>query len=133
MTDAYATWKRGSHANVAKCTDCHVPHDNMVAKLAFKGKDGMKPSYVYALRKAPQVITLSKAAVPVVQNNCISCNSNQFEMIRLASVNERTCWDCHQNIHGEVHSLSASPEVLRPQLPDAGLKRLKKGNPNDGK
>ncbi len=36
MTDAYASWQRGSHGRVAVCVDCHVPHSNLVAKYAFK-------------------------------------------------------------------------------------------------
>ncbi len=125
MTDAYATWKRGSHATAAVCTDCHVPHSNLVAKWAFKGKDGMKHSAVFTLRIEPQVLKLSPAAVPVVQANCLHCHSDQFAMVRLAEVSERKCWDCHSNIHGKVHSLSASPEVLRPKLPSAGLDWMK--------
>ncbi|MCP4449875.1 MAG: hypothetical protein GY809_00315 [Planctomycetes bacterium] len=45
MTDAYATWKGDSHARVPVCTDCHVPQQNIVAKYAFKGMDGMKPAH----------------------------------------------------------------------------------------
>ena len=26
MTDAYASWQRGSHGRVAVCVDCHVPY-----------------------------------------------------------------------------------------------------------
>ena len=128
MTDAYATWQRGSHNRVAVCNDCHVPHSNMVSKMAFKGTDGMKHSYVFTFRKEPQVLRLSHTARPVVQLNCIRCHSTQLAMVRLAESSERTCWDCHNNIHGKVHSLSASPEVLRHRLPDAGLNLIKKGN-----
>ncbi len=126
MTDAYATWKRGSHARVTVCVDCHVPHENPVAKLAFKGKDGMRHSAVFTLRTEPQVMQLSKGAVPVVQSNCLRCHANQFAMIRLAETSERACWNCHDNIHGKVRSLSASPEILRPALPSAGLDWMKK-------
>lgn len=128
MTDAYATWQRGSHGQVAVCNDCHVPHSNTVAKFAFKATDGLKHSYVFTLRKEPQVLQLSNGAVPVVQDNCLRCHSNQFAMIRLAASSERKCWDCHNNIHGSVRSLSSSPNVLRPQLPDAGLPQLRKGD-----
>lgn len=121
MTDAYATWKRGSHARVAVCNDCHVPHNNPVAKMAFKGMDGTRHSYVFTMRKEPQVLKLSHGAVGVVQANCLRCHSDRLTMVRLAETSERTCWDCHSSIHGKVHSLSASPEVLRPGLPSAGL------------
>lgn len=128
MTDAYATWQRGSHARVAVCNDCHVPHSNLVSKMAFKGMDGAKHSYVFTLRKEPQVLELSNTARPVVQANCVRCHSDQLAMVRLAASSERACWDCHHNIHGQIHGLSASPEVLRPGLPDAGLDWIKKGD-----
>ncbi|MBL7219006.1 MAG: cytochrome c nitrite reductase small subunit [Phycisphaerae bacterium] len=121
MTDAYASWQRGSHGRVAVCTDCHVPHSNPIAKLAFKGADGLKHSYVFTARSEPQVLRLSAGAIPVVQANCLRCHSNHFKMIRLAAPSERKCWDCHSNVHGEVHGLSASPRPLRSTLPRAGL------------
>lgn len=121
MTDAYSSWQRGSHGRVAVCTDCHVPHNNSVAKYAFKAIDGLKHSYVFTLRKEPQVLQLSTRAVPVVQTNCLRCHSGQLAMIRLAASLERKCWDCHNNIHGTVRSLSSSSYLLRPRLPNAGL------------
>ncbi|MBN2377885.1 MAG: cytochrome c nitrite reductase small subunit [Sedimentisphaerales bacterium] len=128
MTDAYATWQRGSHGKVAVCNDCHIPHSNIVAKTAFKARDGMKHSYVFTMRQEPQVLELSAGAKPVVRENCLRCHSDQFAMVRLADSSERNCWDCHDNIHGSVRSLSASPHVLRPQLPGAGLKFMQKGD-----
>ena len=56
MTDAYASWQRGSHGKVAICNDCHVPHSNPVAKYAFKASDGLKHSYVFTFRLEPQVL-----------------------------------------------------------------------------
>lgn len=126
MTDAYASWQRGSHGRAAVCTDCHVPHQNMVAKYAFKAMDGMKHSTVFTLGTQPQVLELSERAKPVVQENCLSCHADQLMMVRLAEVSERKCWDCHTGMHGDVHSLSASPEVLRPPLPEAGMEWMKK-------
>jgi len=127
MTDSYATWQRGSHGRVAICTDCHVPHNNSIAKYAFKAVDGLKHSYVFTLRKEPQVLELSKRAVPVIQANCLRCHSDQMAMIRLAASSQRKCWDCHNNIHGDVRSLSSSSGLLRPRLPDAGLESITKG------
>lgn len=128
MTDAYASWQRGSHGRVAVCVDCHVPHSNIVAKYAFKSRDGMRHSYVFTLRGEPQVLELSAGAAPVVQANCVRCHGASLAMIRLAGATERRCWDCHENIHGAAHSLSASPATLRPGLPDAGLDWMKKGD-----
>ncbi len=122
MNNAYATWRHGSHAGVATCNDCHVPHDNPVAKMAFKAQDGMRHSYVFTLRKEPQVLRLSDGAVPVVHNNCIRCHENRLSMVSIPGTAERKCWDCHNNIHGRVRSLSTSPHAQRPDLPPAGLR-----------
>jgi len=121
MNNAYATWFHGSHGRVAVCNDCHVPHDNVLAKATFKATDGLKHSYVFTLRKEPQVLRLSRSAVPVVQTNCIRCHHDQLAMVRLAGSEERKCWDCHENIHGPVRSLAASQELIRPPLPPVGL------------
>jgi hypothetical protein len=50
-----------------------------------------------------------------------------LEMVRLADSSGRKCWDCHNNIHGSVHGLSASPAELRPKLPQAGVSVTHKG------
>ncbi len=156
MTDAYASWQRGSHGRVAVCVDCHVPHHNVVAKYAYKARDGMKHSYVFTRGTTPQVLELSARAVPVVQANCVHCHSDQLVLLRGEGVSPsyipgssrregrmpsprepaggtrrltmppagplgRRCWDCHTGVHGEVRSLSASPAVLRPELPPAGI------------
>ncbi len=122
MTNAYATWQRGSHARVAKCTDCHLPQVGPVTQTSFKAQDGMRHSYAFTLRLEPEVLHLNTKAVPVVQANCLRCHENQFFMVRLAESAERPCWDCHQSMHGLVRSISASPFVRKPALPEAGLK-----------
>ncbi len=132
MTDAYASWQRGSHGGVTVCVDCHVPHDNPVAKIAYKSTDGLKHSAVFTMRAEPQVLRLSAQAVPVVQANCLRCHADQMGMVRVAGSGERACWHCHNNIHGSVHSLSASPRALRPQLPRAGLKLFAPENEKGG-
>jgi cytochrome c nitrite reductase small subunit len=121
MRNAYGTWSHGSHGRVTVCNDCHVPHTNPVAKVAFKGQDGMRHSYVFTLHGEPQALRMNPGAVPVVQGNCLRCHADQFLMIRLAATGERRCWDCHENIHGDVRSLSATPFTQVPELPPAGL------------
>jgi cytochrome c nitrite reductase small subunit len=128
MTDAYASWQRGSHGHAAVCIDCHVPHSSFIAKYAYKAEDGLKHSYVFTMGRTPQVLGLSARAVPVVQANCVRCHSQQVMMIEAMGGPQGRCWDCHQGIHGKARSLSASPTALRPGLPDAGLDWMKKGN-----
>ena len=111
MDNAYATWRSGSHGKVAVCNDCHVPHDNPVARTLFKARDGLKHSAVFTLRVEPQVLRLAEGATEVVQGNCVRCHRDQLGMVRVAAPGERRCWDCHENVHGDVRSVSSSPNV----------------------
>ena len=121
MTTQYLTWQHSSHARVATCNDCHVPHDNPVHKVAFKAQDGMWHATVFTMRWEPQVIRLSERAKPVVQANCQRCHSRVVEEVGISvhgSDKERRCWDCHRETpHGAVRSLSAAPTVFQPRLP----------------
>lgn len=132
MNDAYLSWQHGSHRHVAVCNDCHVPHTSPVAQYAFKGRDGMRHSYVFTLHLEPQVLNLSAGAIPVIQGNCLRCHAAQIQNVRLPGTEERRCWDCHTNVHGKSRSLSASPDVMRPRLPSAGLPHWHDDNPTGG-
>ena len=95
MTNAYATWERGSHGRFTVCNDCHVPHDSTAAKLAFKAADGMKHSYVFTMRQEPQVLRLSEGAIRVVQNNCVRCHAHEEK--RNNSPREPVLWNTLQH------------------------------------
>ena len=125
MTPYYASWSRSSHRVVATCNDCHVPHENVMKKLAFKAADGARHATVFTLGLAPQTLRLNPAAVPVVQQNCVRCHEHQIMGTSMGSSDsERLCWDCHRETpHGLTQSLSSTPHVRRPILPSAGMPR----------
>ncbi len=124
MTPQFATWERSSHKTVAKCNDCHVPHDNIVAKYAFKAKDGMRHATMFTLRMEPQVIRISESGKEAVQQNCIRCHENNIHPVSLRALSnkmihdsERVCWDCHREIpHGRVNSLSSVVYSRSPKI-----------------
>jgi cytochrome c nitrite reductase small subunit len=119
MTTSYGTWQRSSHANVATCNDCHVPHDTMINKYAFKARDGMYHSTIFTLRLEPQVIQLSNAAVGVVQGNCMRCHDNVIGQVHIKDYEkgDQNCWDCHREVpHGRSRSLSTTNRMMTPQL-----------------
>ena len=133
MGAQYSTWQHSSHAQVAHCNDCHVPHDNVVNHYFFKAMDGVKHASVFSMRLEPQVIELSEGAKPVVMDNCRRCHDHQLTNLTAMGgpAENRLCWDCHTNVpHGEVRSLSATPTQMRPQLPESGknLDNLTIGN-----
>ncbi|MCC6124755.1 MAG: cytochrome c nitrite reductase small subunit [Pirellulales bacterium] len=121
MATQYVTWQHGSHGRVATCNDCHVPHTSLPAAYAFKAKDGLWHSTVFTMRWEPQVIRLSEKAVPVVEDNCRRCHRQVIEDVspNVHQQGDRRCWDCHREVpHGTVRSLSATPGVFQPRLPE---------------
>ncbi len=134
MFPSYATWSRSSHREVATCSDCHVPHDNILQTYFFKAKDGFRHASVFTARAEPQVIEIKQAGINVVQQNCIRCHSDMVSMTRIIEVTGRShlksegmrCWDCHRDVpHGTVRSLSSTPHSLVPRLPSVMPEWLK--------
>lgn len=131
MTDAYLSWKHSSHRDRATCNDCHVPHTSIPREYAFKARDGLRHAAIFTLRIEPQSIQLSHGAVPVVQENCIRCHEQRVSEVSACRYQTKDfrCWDCHRETpHGRVHSLSASPDPFRPQLPSVIVPKQLKTN-----
>lgn len=120
MMPHYTSWQHSSHARVATCNDCHLPQDSIIDAYAFKARDGIYHSAIFTLRKEPQVIRLSSAAIPVVEKNCRRCHEQLIEEVCLKAHadGDKRCWDCHREVpHGRTRSLSSSPTPIRPELP----------------
>lgn len=119
MVPEYASWKHSSHARVANCNDCHVPHDSTLRKYYFKAKDGTRHSVLFTLGMEKQVIKAIPESEHVIQENCIRCHRATIERAR-APVHtdwDRSCTDCHREVpHGRVHSLSSTPNAAVPPL-----------------
>ena len=144
MRPQYASWQRSSHANVATCNDCHVPHQTPLHAYAFKARDGLYHSTIFTLGLEPQVIQMSAAAIPVVESNCRRCHEQTIEEVSTHSYQpgDRRCWDCHRDVpHGSVRSLSSAarvmapelPSVLKPQTPRIGGRRPRPQHSRPGK
>jgi cytochrome c nitrite reductase small subunit len=120
MATEYLTWQHSSHARVATCHDCHVPHTSLAAEYGFAAKDGLWHSTVFTMRWEPQAIRLSKGAIPVVEENCRRCHAQVIADVALTvhQPGDLRCWDCHREVpHGSVRSLSTTPGVFQPRLP----------------
>lgn len=121
MTPEYTTWRHSSHATFTNCNDCHVPHDSLARKYAFKAKDGMRHATIFALRREPQVIEAHPASRQVIQANCRRCHARVIADIPSLSNGDRACTDCHSVPHGDVHSLASTPNMPSPHLPPVTL------------
>lgn len=131
MTPMYASWKHSSHARVATCNDCHVPHNSLASKYAFKAMDGARHSTMFTLRLEPQVIRARDAAKPVIQANCLRCHSDTVHRSTTETKFTRSCVECHREVpHGRVDSLSSTPNAAVP-LPSSVIPEwLKKEKKN---
>ena len=139
MAPYYATWKHSSHSQNTTCNDCHVPHENVVKKWAFKGMDGMKHVFAFVTNSEPQVMQAITSSSQVIMNNCIRCHEQlNTEFVKTGRVDYmmsmvgkgKACWDCHRDVpHGGKNSLSSTPSAIVPYpespVPD-WLKKMKK-------
>ncbi|MBQ9701430.1 MAG: cytochrome c nitrite reductase small subunit [Bacteroidales bacterium] len=128
MQPYYATWDHSSHKNVTTCNECHVPHENVARKYAFKGVDGMKHTAAFLSFSEPQVPAAKDPSAQVIMNNCIRCHQNL--VTSMANVGKmdfkmtedgegKACWDCHRDVpHGGKNSLSATVNAKVP-FPDS--------------
>lgn len=124
MKPYYASWQHSSHARVATCNDCHVPHESTFAKYAYKAKDGMRHSTIFTLRMEPQVLRATTEAQHVIQNNCMRCHGNLLSEVNgfKGHQPDRQCIECHRETpHGRTTSLSSTPNTLTPPLKKVGF------------
>lgn len=129
MSPQYATWQRSSHARVATCNDCHVPHDSFIRHYSFKARDGLRHAFMFTFRLEPQIIRIHEAGATVVQENCIRCHRHLVERLPMyrfaaaapaAAVAEKKCVACHEETpHGRVNNLASTPMARVPRLTPA--------------
>ena len=140
MTPYYQSWNHSSHMQWATCNDCHVPHDNIVEKYAFKAVDGLYHAAVFTARKEPIAIRAREASSTVIMDNCIRCHADlNRELVNTGFTcykdvqdgNAKACWDCHRDvIHGTQSSIVSAPNAIVPlpksPIPDWLKKQMKK-------
>jgi cytochrome c nitrite reductase small subunit len=132
MEPEYASWQHSSHARVATCNDCHVPHDSTINKYWFKAKDGLRHSYLYTTGQERQVIQAIDESKKVIQANCLRCHGDLVAEARtpMGHTLARSCTDCHREVpHGRVHSLSSTPNAAIPPLSPVFKRIIEQGAP----
>ncbi len=110
MDSAYENWYHGAHGQVAECTDCHLPHGNIISYYFIKGKSGMHDVYVFSTGRAPVMIRATKETQGIIQENCIRCHTDTVENILAgAQPLDRNCWECHRVVAHGQRGLSLVP------------------------
>ena len=103
MDAQYEGWFHAAHENFTACTDCHLPHQNIVSYYLYKGYSGMRDVYSFTFKTYPAAIRASHQTDEIVQANCIRCHTDTVESIITGPQSfDRYCWDCHRSVaHGE--------------------------------
>ena len=124
MSAAYQSWAHSSHARWATCNDCHVPQHSVVAKLAFKAKDGLSHAAAFTFRAEAPAPRPTDASNTVIMSNCIRCHEQlntalvKTGMLTYGDVKNgrgNACWDCHRNVpHTRLSGIASAPNAPTP-------------------
>ena len=71
MQPQYDGWQKASHHNVAKCIDCHLPHD-FVGKYYTKAENGFWHSKGFTLQDFPEPIQMRNVSRRIVQEKLLA-------------------------------------------------------------
>src|SRR4026207_1809190 len=75
MNDQYASWSRGPHHAVARCVDCHLPHE-FVPKYLAKPDTGYRHSKGFTFMDFHEPIMIAPRNAATLQKNCVSCHAD---------------------------------------------------------
>jgi cytochrome c nitrite reductase small subunit len=108
MRPQYDSWLKSSHHNVAKCIDCHLPHD-FVGKYIAKAENGYHHSKGFTLQDFHEPIMIKSKNAAILQANCLACHEDLAHEL-VGGVNggpdEVQCVHCHAGVgHGETTGL----------------------------
>lgn len=103
MNEQYDSWQKSSHHTVAKCIDCHLPHD-FVGKYVAKGENGFNHSWAFTFQNFHEPIRIKSRNARILQQNCLTCHEQMVHELVRGSTTDKdavTCVHCHANVgHG---------------------------------
>jgi cytochrome c nitrite reductase small subunit len=103
MNDQYASWTKGPHHAVARCVDCHLPHE-FFSKYLAKADNGYRHSKGFTFMDFHEPIQITPRNARTLQDNCVRCH-NDFvhDIVRGATTGGEmaSCVHCHRGVgHG---------------------------------
>jgi len=103
MRDEFDSWQKASHHAVAKCVDCHLPHD-FVGKYVAKAENGFWHSKGFTLQDFHEPIRIKPKNAHILQLNCMSCHQDIIaDLVDHGAFADgsNTCVRCHVSVgHG---------------------------------
>ncbi|KJS48862.1 NapC/NirT family cytochrome c [Desulfosporosinus sp. BICA1-9] len=110
MKPVYETSFHSTHreTNNVGCKDCHIPHDNILEQIAYKGYSGARDYYKNTFAQ-PDVLHTKEWSQKILQRNCIRCHSTVVAGINTSD--GKQCFECHR---GEPHDTPLQPFSSQP-------------------
>lgn len=71
MQPQYDSWQKSSHHAVARCIDCHLPH-NLMGKYIAKAENGYHHSKAFTLQNFNEPIMIKTGNSRILAKNCIA-------------------------------------------------------------
>ena len=103
MNDEYNSWTKGPHHAVAKCVECHLPHE-FIPKYIAKAEHGYRHSKGFTLQDFHEPIMMKARSAADVQANCLRCHGDfVHDIVRGSTTSEDAvqCMHCHRGVgHG---------------------------------
>lgn len=102
MAGSLDSWQKGSHARVATCNGCHLPHDP-VGKWVTKADNGFFHSLAFTTGRFPDPIRIKPRNRRVTQGACTACHGEMVHPLRAAAPpgDLPLCVHCHADAgHG---------------------------------
>lgn len=101
MQGHYDAWVKSTHQHVAKCNDCHAPHD-FFGKWYCKGRNGFFHSLAFTTQDFHEPIMINEYNRGIVEANCRYCHSNFTHAIDTGvsqqPIESLACVRCHQGV-----------------------------------
>lgn len=100
MEPLYESQLHSAHREgIVECKDCHLPHDNFLHQVVYKGYSGAKDIYKNTFAE-PVVLHTTTWSQNVANDNCIRCH--QAVVDRIQVTDGLLCFDCHRHTpHGQ--------------------------------
>ena len=113
MREYYNEWIKSSHRSVARCNDCHTPH-NFLGKYSIKTVNGFFHSFAFTTGLYPDVIQIKGYNRRVTESACRSCHDAIVQQIAGQHAGgDLSCVRCHSSV-GHYHFAAGvvSPPAL---------------------
>ncbi len=99
MQGHYDAWEKSSHARVAVCNDCHLPH-TLIGKYVTKADNGFLHSLAFTLQNFHEPIVIKPRNHRVTQGTCIDCHQDFVHDITAVNWPQGSldCVHCHRDV-----------------------------------